>query len=175
MRCLVDKVLKKLGKLPFSTLIAEDDFDNDTINHNIITAQELHNDTIRTTLRTVERECSRTCPSHGCDSSIMVTELLLTGETADNSIQFRVNLPNFASFYVQYLPFMILNEYLIYVMSCLGTWLGVSVIELNPVEMFTRKRRRLADTEKLQREMKELRSYVVLVTSNSIMGRYYYY
>ena len=52
-----------------------------------------------------------------------------------NETQVRVNIPNYPTIIISYEEKFGLLEYCIYVMSCFGTWLGISMVNLNPVTL----------------------------------------
>lgn len=65
-----------------------------------------------------------------CDETIIKTQDLGTTEQ-EGAISFRLSLPANPNFFVTYLPMTGFFEFLTYVSSCLGTWLGVSMLDLN--------------------------------------------
>lgn len=58
-------------------------------------------------------------------------------------VEFALHLPAAPSFHITHLPALQFNEYAIYVMSCIGAWLGVSVVQLNPCSLWAKGKRKL--------------------------------
>lgn len=134
-RCLIEGVMKAFGKLPTSWIIAEDD-DVD-LNRRLLAADVfLQNQTALNTFLNLDSECSAECPKKRCHISCCYTDLLDTNEDENaTEITVRVLLPQFPSIFVTYVAIYELNDYVLLLMSCIGTWLGVSMLDFNPARL----------------------------------------
>src|SRR5438270_6934839 len=54
----------------------------------------------------------------------------------DNETSFIINIPRDPFITINYKPQILLMEFLVYVLSCFGTWFGISVFKLNPIPFF---------------------------------------
>lgn len=80
------------------------------------------------------KTCLETCKLRACDYQVWTTLNLDHFET-DTLVMWFL-LPIWPISRIEHRPLFGLNDYIIYVMSCLGTWLGLSVIAMNPVKLF---------------------------------------
>jgi len=76
---------------------------------------------------------------HACDDNCYDEWYTSTTRELENrtSIRFpnfgiQVELPNRPLTAIEHKPQLLINEYIIYVMSCLGTWFGICFLDLNP-------------------------------------------
>ena len=79
----------------------------------------------------VQEKCLQMCRYPQCDYDFSVTQLI-TSYVGINYFTFRLELPRSFSYYVRLQPSMYFVDYVTMVMSCFGTWLGVSVLSINP-------------------------------------------
>lgn len=136
-KCLNDAVTKHYGKLPMTWLIKE----HDTVDANmkLLTSEALEgNDTMVNTFLSLHTECAVKCPKIKCKFNRYNTELLDTAEIENSvAIGIRVSLPQSPTISVKYFPVLQVEDYLIFLMSCKGTWLGISMLDFNPVKLLT--------------------------------------
>ena len=136
--CLINESTKRFNKYPFSEIVGVSSRHDQ--NKRIITTSDLENKTFSHELSEIEQSCGHTCRSPYCNDTLSITEILSFGFYKD-ALWFRVDLTKELLFLVAYLPLMKINEYSIYVMSCLGTWLGISFLQLNPIPLIRKKLR----------------------------------
>ena len=92
----------------------------------------LFNETARKLLVTFEKVCDQVCSMPNCEDDVTVTSLYAQNPFA-RGLSFRVYLPRSANVRVIFKPRLILLDYVTLVLSCFGTWLGLSVLQLDPV------------------------------------------
>ncbi|KAI1285034.1 hypothetical protein HDE_12253 [Halotydeus destructor] len=130
--CLINLSLSEFSKFPFSVIIPENTlFDS---NHKIVTNPDVQNETIGKKMASFEILCRQKCSKPNCEEIFTLTEQQVTG-SRDDSIYFRIDLPRQPNFSVHHHPRVVFNEFALYILSCLGTWLGISVFALNPVNV----------------------------------------
>lgn len=135
-KCLIDGTLATFNKLPFNWIIEHQDPTID-INKHLIRKEDFMNATVDRTFDELELSCRVKCNIAHCHLTSYNTQLLSTDQEEDEDyMSFAVYLPQQQNILVKHVPLMEINEYLIYIMSCLGTWLGLSVMDVNPSRLF---------------------------------------
>lgn len=139
--CLNMITVTHLQKYPFTRIIPEKlDIDfNYSFGH--INSNDLLNRTLRDMFRSFELECAAKCFRPDCNDTIKVT-FNHAINVRNDSLSFRVDLPRGSNFYITFTPTMVLIDYVTLMLSCFGTWLGVSVYSFNPVNLIKLIRRR---------------------------------
>lgn len=169
-RCLSTEMASKLNRLPYTTIIEEFDFGEKVMKTRVLSDHDVSaNISMKTKLLEIENHCTSRCNQQLCNKSVSVAAIVAQSPTleADYVMHFRIIAPNFISITVEHYPALVFNEYLIYVLSCLGTWLGVSVIELNPANFMhlitglTDGRRGRRD--KIRRELRSMKMQLALI------------
>ena len=96
------------------------------------------NDTFRSITDRVYEECNRKFNKSRCSYSIAETEVRMRADRRkDTSLRVRVLGPRGPNTHINSEPAFPLSEYLLYVSSCFGIWLGVSILRLNPVTLIS--------------------------------------
>lgn len=133
--CVTDQVLKTFGKLPTDWLVEEDDVID--VNRKLLTTDEFaRNQTALNAFLSLDSECAEKCRKAECHFVRYNTDLLDTNENENaTTITVRVMLPQFPGIFVTYVPIYEPNDYVLLLMSCMGTWLGVSMIDFNPARL----------------------------------------
>ena len=88
------------------------------------------NETIGSTLYNLEESCSRSCSSLDCEVEYSMTQV--SKEPQMDVMAFQVNTPQKPTYKIHFHPKTKFIEYFIYVLSCFGTWFGLSILSLNP-------------------------------------------
>lgn len=108
-------------------------FDKD-LDLKVIDAIDINNLTTMSKLSQLEMDCEKNCRWPDCVTSYYETQLH-SAPLDGKSIYFRVDAPRTVfSSSVDY-PKILLSEFVIYLFSCFGTWLGVAVIDFNPIQI----------------------------------------
>ena len=126
-RCIDDCILKqvqlKLRRLPFTPVIS-----NASLNWLLITTDDLKSQYFAMKLNRIEQKCYEKCPFVDCRDVIYMTRLMRSEPS--NTVRFRVETPHEPDIWVKLNPQMYFNDYLIYILNCLGIWLGLSIFDL---------------------------------------------
>lgn len=136
--CLTSHCIRKLRKLPVNFLIDEKsnylDFrllDDYVLSSNI---------TLQNAYTQIYDMCSKLCKKPQCHYQRFNTDLQHEGTLPGvNVIRVRVALPQYPSISVRHVPVYEINDYVLLIMSCMGTWFGVSMMDFNPLKLFRRE------------------------------------
>ena len=128
--CSLQSFKNQFGKLPFMESYTETEVrlnDGHLFDTNL-----LYNKTNNDLMNAIRKNCLRHCPI-SCEIEFYITEIQHTAKYSFINVSgFRVDLPRWPATHIEHRPSLEFNEYVIYVTSCLGTWLGISIINLNP-------------------------------------------
>lgn len=102
-----------------------------------VTTEDMKNETISRKLLQIEKECKKRCPRRACHAHYTITKLIVNHLEDFHGIN--VELPQDPFISVKHRPSLLFAEFLVYIMSCFGTWFGLSVYALNPL-LIARKR-----------------------------------
>lgn len=130
-KCMIEKISKLYGRFPFSEVYTMEDsmasYSNLTVFDN-----KLHNKETVAKLNQIGIDCAAGCPQP-CLGEVFITKVQYSAYySALKGMAYRLDVPCWPLIYVEYKPKQLFHEYLIFVMSCLGTWLGLDAINLNP-------------------------------------------
>ena len=135
--CLINQTLESFGKLPFTNIIMES---RQHLDHPILNSVDLLADkNMSTGLTTVEDFCQRLLPKPECYVFMFYTSIV-DKSTGKDTMSFRVNLPNRPEVKISFQPMTQFFDYVTYVLSCLGTWIGISIFDLNPIPILIRRK-----------------------------------
>lgn len=164
-KCGTKDTVRTLGKIPFNWIIDEDTEDVD-LNHKLLSSYDLNHVTIAKQFDKIMDSCAEKCRWRQCEYDTYNTERLeVNTMTEQESIKVGVFVPMFPSIYVTYEPVIETNDYILLLMSCLGTWLGVAVVDFNPVKICCRE-----PTESSSADFRELRNTLhKMQTGNKVL------
>lgn len=124
-KCLIKECLRAFQRYPYSV------YEKEALNEKIITLSQLHaNASMSKMLYRFERKCAKQCNRKGCAISYTVTHV--TKDPNNDFMTFNVLIPQFPNYFIKFHPKLSFIEYFIYVLSCFGTWFGLSILSLNP-------------------------------------------
>lgn len=144
-KCFVELMSKQFKKLPTEWQLPENpmSYESGDIFGNydlpFVKEHELANHTFYRLRNSLYEHCARKCNSHSCDYNIHGTTLFSAEEVHTGAIAIYIYLPLSPFTEVTFHPLFPFNDYLIYIMSCLGTWLGLSVTSLNPTKLLRKQ------------------------------------
>lgn len=102
-----------------------------------MTNDDFNNRTLYKSYNDLYPHCAEQCPTLACQYTITGTTLLSTARSQyDGLIEFAIHLPLTQTTSIEYRAQYPLNEYIVFFTSCVGTWLGISFINLNPAKLF---------------------------------------
>lgn len=126
-KCLKASSLDAFDRFPYSVLETE------ALSDKIFTIGLLkRNATVTKLLYRYERKCQSKCKQVGCTLSYTITQV--TKDPNNDLMTFNIMIPQLPSYTIKFRPRMQFIEYFIYVLSCFGTWFGLSVLSLNPFQ-----------------------------------------
>jgi len=129
--CLINRTLDKLKMFPFTCIIPE--LNNYDMTRPLF-PHDLGNRTLMASYESIIFGCLHQCPQITCRNVLTMTRIEVVNQnTPFNETQVRVSIPTFPNIVIKFEARFVFLEYLIYIMSCFGTWLGISVLSLNPV------------------------------------------
>lgn len=133
--CMNISSVKMFNKIPFSI------FQAFPIPLQHINTGDLANDTFTDLLKEAESKCFESCDQMDCDDSYTLSQIMKEEKAnGGDGLSFMINAPRQPSFTVTHRPLMPITDYLVYVLSCFGTWFGLSVLSLNPFSWKGEKR-----------------------------------
>lgn len=137
MRCKVNQTLRYFNKLPFTDIIGESERIN--MNYSLLHNRQLSHINISKIYHDIEKYCNDRFNRLACTDRVFMTRKISEEVLYTNESYIRVYVPLNPNIYIQYKPMLDLFEYLTYVMSCLGIWTGMSVYNLNIVNLLIDK------------------------------------
>ena len=134
-KCLIAETIATWRQFPFSEIIDESDRNLYDFNLSHLTGYDMADPLISELYVRLEKQCAYRCRHDECQTHYSVTQLFATYVTGSR-LKFRINLPRSFSYFITMIPYMYFIDYITLVMSCFGTWLGLSVINFNPLHLF---------------------------------------
>ena len=126
----IEKMTKKVfGKLPYTIPIRNSTKDK------MISDNDLYNQTIDRTVRSIQSDCSRrVCSRVSCHhTQVMIVSAARPGER----FRWKHIIPNQPSFRIENSPSLPPIEFLIYLLSIMSAWTGCSILSFNPSRVFS--------------------------------------
>lgn len=119
--CLTNNVMNQLNRVPYSSIIRE------LFRMKPVSYDDDENETCNAMFEDLRNVCKAMCNKKDCDYTLRVT-------TADVDSRSRFSVeadsPIRPSYIITYKETLLLHETIIYVLSCLGFWFGVSILSL---------------------------------------------
>lgn len=128
--CVDSMTIRQLNKRPFGRRVKT------PTNLMHVGVEDLANSTTAKIINSIDQVCKSRCEQKSCFEEFTLTRMMR--EPKDDFLSFYVDAPRDPFFKVTFDPKLTLTEYGIYVLSILGTWFGVSVVQFNPVSVFRR-------------------------------------
>ena len=132
-RCVVQKCFQKWGAIARASLLANEIKDYTFVWSRNFTKADAE-------LYEIRRSCRSSCPSTSCEDSHIVTiqesavHLGLDTIFENNvSLAWGSNTPSFSSTRISCRPTWTLVELILYMMSSVSTWTGLSMMSINPI------------------------------------------
>ena len=129
--CLTELTLKEFNEIPYS-LMTDEPYDHVHINLSDPYKDKRSND--------FYVYCARTlCYAKSCTFHFVSTFTFKFHSYHHNTSSFSVATLSSPDTYVHSVEALNVNEYVIFIMSCAGSWLGVSILGLNPVSWYQKR------------------------------------
>ena len=133
---MIPRCLKAFKKFSLTLIISDhDNYGGMGLNFGHLDNLDLQNETIRSAFVEFGDYCGRLCSKPNCETDVTLTNMYAQHPT-NQGLSFRVYVPRSANVNLVYKPDMILLDYLTFILSCIGAWLGLSVLKLNPVNIW---------------------------------------
>ena len=139
--CIVTKTLARWRMFPFTEIITENEPVYNLNFTHLTTFDLIHNETLAHEYDTIETQCEYRCRFPYCDNTVTVTQMF-ERSLREDALVFRIDLPRSFTYDITSLPSMEIVDYVTYVLSCFGTWLGLSAINFDPVQIWRQIKRR---------------------------------
>lgn len=164
--CIEKYAMDEYNRLPFSSYYNEEDFkSNDAM---IISPKMLRNETISNNINKWYETCRNKCNIWQCVDTFCVStghadsSVNLRSETAASSV--RVESAYSPDVNILYLPKVTLLDFIIFIMSTLGTWFGFVVIHCDPSSMISSETfkvsgKRIIDENNISRYFHAVKKY----------------
>ena len=128
--CIEQKTLAKYGRLPFTSFF---DVSPDQSRHKLVSDKMLQNLTVAKEGNEWYKECQSQCPTFPCSYSYCLTNGLAGAQSTFNSLSnLRVESSTYPTTFMTSYPQVTLLDFIIYVLSSLGTWFGFVIISCDP-------------------------------------------
>lgn len=125
-KCITNNTVPQFSRVPFTATV--DDEDTHLLNVTLINEIDLMDDAFAAGLMKIQDDCQAICRQKDCDERLYVTQLLSFKH--DPSMRFKAYVPLEPETLTEFLPRLPLIEYLIYLSSVLGLWMGWSVMQI---------------------------------------------
>lgn len=129
-KCITTKTAKYLGKFPFNVITKQST--NDTkLKCNIVSSYDIRNASVGKVIKKIESECSLIdCKGINCFHDFTLTSTRTASSVDQDYIEFHVMSPEDLFLFIESLPKMIFNDYLLLTFALIGLWLGTSVHDI---------------------------------------------
>ena len=161
--CSIDKALAEINMFPFSFIIPQNS--NDYNLSNSIFVKNSSGDAYARLDRLIEK-CTNKCSLADCQSIVAVVNAYDISETDWTMV--RVDLPVGPVIEIVYQSMLDFPSFLTTLLSCFGTWLGVSIFDMHQISklrFLTRNDQttnEIHELERVQRRLRELEMKFVL-------------
>ena len=138
-RCLQQQTMMHLGKIPYSVIITNRTADK------VISYLDLEKQDFATKFRNLESGCHENCNMKPCVDGRFVT---MTESKQSNRFIMMYIVPQQPSFMIETRPQMTVVEFITYLLSTVSTWTGLSIISMNPMNLWREIRNKLFKSQK---------------------------
>lgn len=136
-KCMIEKVVDDYGVVPFSEIYTEFDVNQSYGKLPMFDEKLLRNKADNNRINQHTFDCAAKC-GHDCNYEAHTARISYAAPDPDlGGITYRLDMPFWPFTSIEYKPELVFNEYLMFVMSIGGTWLGFSVIQFNPFKIAT--------------------------------------
>lgn len=118
-----------LNKTPFGSIETE------WVEMGHMSYNDILNESVVAVLPKLKEECDQACRSPDCDE---VTYFTRTFDESNDKLAVKVSIPSEPSFQIEYKPILSFIEFMVYILSCFGTWFGLAVLSFEPVQLYNR-------------------------------------
>ena len=136
--CVNRLTMDKLGLVSFTRAIGINETTMETNRSRILNIYHLTtNSTMNSAFKQISKQCLNRCHQKACHSNTYMTNLFKRGDSRSQSLlEFALKIPSAPIVRIVYQPSFDFGTFVIYVLSCLGIWLGVSMSDINPIKLW---------------------------------------
>lgn len=131
-QCIKNQTVQKYRKIPFTAIESNGSSDLKHLSYNDVADSSRNNNSrnpIVSDLGDFEEKCGKMiCPQIDCQESMTFNRII---QENNQQLTVKVCVPSEPSVTVRQAPLILMPEYLTYIMSIVGTWLGFSVIDVH--------------------------------------------
>ncbi|KAI1304222.1 hypothetical protein HDE_01920 [Halotydeus destructor] len=106
-----------------------------------LSTNDLKNETVGKIFQCIYDDCKRACSQPECNLTWALTTIDRQSFKMDHHIVFDVVTSRKPSFIIEHDVQLTMESYLIFLMSCVGSWFGLSVLSFCPARVISRRRR----------------------------------
>lgn len=132
--CIRSMIMDRFGKIPYSIYIR-----NSSLTEKMISYLDLENNETEHTVSEIHRNCSiKTCWKKACRYSVVSTITNSRQRSGSSSITVKYIIPLLTWTRIRGSPALNPVEFVLYVLSMLSTWTGISILSMNPVAILAK-------------------------------------
>lgn len=121
--CLEKKTLQQLNRIHFSPISVK------PVDVKPIGIADMANSTFRSILSVIDTLCEDKCSRQDCNQMYSVT--MVEASPTEEKLILSAEVTRDVSYQLICRPYLKLNDFVLYVSSCFGTWLGLSLMSFN--------------------------------------------
>ena len=135
--CIEKKTMKEYNRLPYTSFYNTSMYGESDIK--MMSPSMIKNRTISSVLNKWYIECGKICNMYACVDTFCLsvghsdTSIQVNGIKSGSTI--RIESPSSPNAYIIYVPQVPLLDFIIYILSSLGTWFGLVIIQCNPIQI----------------------------------------
>ena len=135
--CVNKLTYDRLGLASFSQALAAGDIEY--LDSKVLQVHQLaENRTMAAIYNRIGRECAKKCRQPSCRTQIFVTRFIERGEAQFvNTFEVELKMATSPDMKIVNQPAIEFSTFLIYVLSCFGIWLGLSISNFNPIDIIS--------------------------------------
>lgn len=131
-KCVFEKTIEKIYKLPFAVIL------DDNYNKRIVSYIDIQEKKVSQIVQSIHDQCSLKCRKRDCYKESLTT-LVMPLSTDSETFVIATAVPSDPEVDVRTSPKMSLIEFIIFFLSSISTWTSLSIMSLNPAELFSKE------------------------------------
>lgn len=131
--CLSNRTYYDLNRRPFSAIGIKPRPEKH------LNAVDFSNSSVSEIYRKIIHRCFVICRSVDCSIKYTITTAALETRSFESSLKFSVELPRESFYSIVVFPKLPLSQFILFILSSLSTWFGVSAIHFDPIKLIKRK------------------------------------
>lgn len=132
-KCVFERTIDRTNKLPFAVIL-----DDPNYTEKIVSYVDIQNETISNIIHEIHRVCIKRCQYQDCYKESLTT-FVSPLSSIDPNFELAIVIPVDPAVHVRTSPKMSIIEFFIFALSTISTWTSLSIMSLNPAELFERQ------------------------------------